>query len=95
MDFKLVNTHVFTVNGIKYNRVMYANEVKGGYLHIYYISDGRSFLKVKISDITIDGVPLKMVSDLNDILYNSSCSCDYGEALKFRYFDFSFDKTFE
>ena len=53
--------------------------------------------RVDISDITIDGNSFTTVNDLQDLAFNRSCLCsDIGDIpTPFKYFDLSFDNSFE
>ncbi|QGZ15855.1 hypothetical protein [Elizabethkingia phage TCUEAP1] len=74
---------------------MHAVEIKGGLLRINYISDGRLFRKVAISDVTVNGQPIRSVSELNEVIYNYSCVCDLYGVVRHRIFDFTHGTSFE
>lgn len=98
MDFELISNNLFKVGEIDYyNRLFRVVPINPTTIKIVHVISGFVLVgALLISTITIGGLPLISLKQLQDILFNGECSCDSeGVNPDFKYFDLSFDDTFE
>lgn len=96
-QFHTVNSKVFELNGVKYNRRFRLNEKDLLSAIVTDVHTGHTLGAYALGDIFINGSPAKNWAELEEIIYNHECTCsgDDTGSLRGRIFDDTFGVTFE
>lgn len=97
MNFKIVTNGRFTADIDFYKRTYYVLQKSNGLIKISNVLNGKIlFDNLNPADITIDGIQMTRIDELQNVVYNKSCYCDpNNEDEDYKIFDKTFDKTFE
>jgi hypothetical protein len=89
MNFKIVTNSRFTADIDFYKRTYYVLQKSNGLIKISNVLSGKIlFDNLNPADITIDGILMTHIDELQNVVYNN-------EDEDFKIFDKTFDKTFE
>lgn len=98
MNFESFSNQLFKVGFDYYQRTYSVLKKTNGFIRMINVMDGTVlFENLNPSDLTIDGAPVQNLEQLQNIVFNRSCFCDLENVTPepFKYFDLSFDETFE
>ena len=97
MNFKITGKNTFQAGINTYTRNYSATYKRNGKIKITSFLDGSILLdNLTANSILIGNEPFTHIEDLQKILFNKTCTCDFNtEDEKIKIFDGSFDQTFE
>lgn len=98
MNIELFSNQLFKVGFDYYQRTYSVLKKTNGLIQMKNAMNGDVlFDNLNPSDLKIEGVPMQNLEQLQDVVFNRSCVCDLEDTIPspFKYFDFSFDETFE
>ena len=98
MNFENYSNQWFKVDFDYYKRVFQVHTMSNGNLRFVNVLTGKTlFENIEFSQITINGNALENLNDLQEIIFNAHCECFLENKIPepFKYFDLSFDESFE
>lgn len=98
MNFETFSNKLFRIGFDYYQRTYSVLKKTNGLIRLNNVMNGEVlFENLNPSDIQIEGVPMVNLEQLQSVVFNRSCVCDLEDIVPtpFKYFDYSFDETFE
>lgn len=97
MNFESLTIQRFKVGVDIYKRIYQVAQKNNGKLRVYSVIDGAIlFDNLNPNEVQIDGVKMRNIDQLQNIIFNKSCVCENEvDDMDHKIFDRTFDKTFE
>lgn len=97
MNFESLTIQRFKVGVDFHKRIYQVAKKNNGKLRVFSVIDGAIlFDNLNPDEVLIDGVKMRNIDQLQNIIFNKSCACENEpDDMNYKIFDRTFDETFE